>query len=108
MKTLLANGLSTFSIKNNPFLAMVLVFYLIIPPDCRILYNWAFDNFILAVKPFAEALQGFETCILVNNNLRGKLFLLSELPTRFDERFKVTSVLFFNRKFNWLSCELDV
>ena len=28
-----------------------------------------FDNFILADEPLAKALQSFENCVLVNNNL---------------------------------------
>ena len=33
-----------------------------------------------------------ETFVLVNNNLCGKLVLLLELPIKFDEKFKFTSV----------------
>ena len=43
------------------------------PPDYIILANWIFEIFILVVKPFVEALRIFETCVLVNNNLCGKL-----------------------------------
>ena len=43
------------------------------PPDCTILDTCAFENFILADKPFAKALRIFETCVLPNNNLREKL-----------------------------------
>ena len=42
-------------------------------PDFIILDNWVFENFILADEPFAKALQIFETCVSVNNNLCGKL-----------------------------------
>ena len=66
-----------------------------------------FGNFILADKPFANALQSFETCVLINNNLRGKFFSSSESPTKFDEILKVTLVPFFIPNFNLLSCELD-
>ena len=44
------------------------------PPDCPILWNWTFDNFILPDGPFAKALQTLETCVLINNNLCQKLF----------------------------------
>ena len=55
----------------------------------------------------AKALRISETCVLVNNNLCGKLVSSLELPIKFDERFKVTSVPFFNADFNLLNCELD-
>ena len=80
IKTLLANGLSTFPIKGNPVFSngpKILPRY---PHDCPILRNWVFDNFILAEELFAKALRSFETCVLVNNNLRGKLFLSLEPP----------------------------
>ena len=65
------------------------------PLDCPILCNWVFDNFILAEEPFAKALRSFETCVLVNNNLRRKLFSSLESQTTFDESFRITPVPFF-------------
>ena len=65
-----------------------------------------FDNFILAEELFPKALRSFETFILVNNNLRAKLFASLESPSSFEEIFKVTSVLFFIPDFILLSCEL--
>ena len=59
-----------------------------------------FDNSILAEELFTKALQTFETCVLVNNNLCGKLFSSLESPTTFDGIFKVTLVLFFIPDFN--------
>ena len=56
---------------------------------------------------FAKALLRFETCVLVNNNLWGKLFSSLESPTTFDEIFKVTSVPSFVPDLNLLSCEVD-
>ena len=41
------------------------------------------------------------------SNLLGKLVLSFESPTKFDEKFKVTSVPFFIPAFNLLSCELE-
>ena len=41
---------------------------------CPILCNSFFYNFILAEKLFAKALQSFETEVLLNNSLCGKLF----------------------------------
>ena len=89
-----------------------------IPPDSIILDNWVFDNFVLANEAFAKALRGFETYVLVNNNLYGlfsllellvllELFSLLESPTAFNERFKVTSVPFFTWDFNLLNYEFD-
>ena len=73
----------------------------ITPPNCIILDNWVFQNFILANEPFAKALRLLGTCVLVNNNLCEKLV------TIFDERFKFPWVPFFIPDFNLLSCELD-
>ena len=56
---------------------------------------------------FAKALLRFKTCVLVNNNLWGKLFSSLESPTTFDEIFKVTSVPSFVPDLNLLSCEVD-
>ena len=53
----------------------------------RIMCNWVFHNLILAKELFAKAFWSFETCVLVNNNLCGKLFSSLESPTTFDERF---------------------
>ena len=54
-------------------------------PDCTILCNWVFDDFILAEELFAKALWILKTCVLVNNKLCGKLFLSLKSPTTFDE-----------------------
>ena len=62
---------------------------------------------ILVDDSFAKALRSLEICVLVNHSLCGKLFSSLESPTAFDERFKVTSVLFFILDFNLLSCELE-
>ena len=48
IKTLLANGFTTFFIKDNPVLSNGLKSLPENPPDCPNLYNWVFDNFILA------------------------------------------------------------
>ena len=37
------------------------------PPDC-ILYNWVFENSILADEQFVKALQIFESCVWVYEN----------------------------------------
>ena len=76
------------------------------PPDCPILCNWVFDNFILIDKLFTKALWSLKTCVLVNNNSYGKLLSSLESPATFDEIFKVTSIPFFIPDFDLLSCEL--
>ena len=50
IKTLLGNGLSTFPIKDNPVLSDGPKRLPENPPDCSVLCNWVFDNFILADK----------------------------------------------------------
>ena len=62
---------------------------------------------MLVVELFAKAFWRFETCVSVNNNLRGKLVLSLEPPVTFDESFKVTWVPFFIPYFSLLRCELD-
>ena len=104
IKTLLANSLSTFPTKGNPVFSNDPKSLPKNPSDCPILCNRVFDNFILADKPFSKVLRSFETCVLVNNNnnLCGKFSSL-ELPIKFHERFKVTSVPFFIEDFKLLS-----
>ena len=91
----LANDLNKYPIKGSTAFSNGPKSLLRNPPDCPILCNWVFDNFILAEVLFVKALQSFETCVLVNNNLCRKLFSSLESPTTFDESFKVTSVPFF-------------
>ena len=50
---LLANGLSEFPIKGNPVFNNGSISLPKNPPDCSVLSNWVFDNFILADEPFA-------------------------------------------------------
>ena len=76
-------------------------------PNCTVLDNWIFSNFILADGSFAKALHMFETCVSVNNNLCGKQVSSLECPIKFDERIKATSVPFFLADFNLLSYEWD-
>ena len=66
------------------------------PPNCTNLDNWVFENFILVDKSVAKTLRIFKTCVLVNNNLWGKLVSSLELPIKFDGRFKTTSVPIFS------------
>ena len=87
--------LDTFSIKGNPVFSNGLKGLTNYPPDCPILFNWVFNNFILAEEFFAKALRSLDTCVLANNNLSGKLFWSLESPIILDESWKVTSVSFF-------------
>ena len=73
IKSLLANGLITFFTNGNPVFSNGPSNLLRNPPDCIILDNWVFDNLISADELFAKDLWRFETCLLVNNNLWGKL-----------------------------------
>ena len=54
-----------------------------------------------------HCLRIFETCVLVNNHLCGKLASSLEFPIKFEERFKATLVPFFIEDFSLFSCELD-
>ena len=67
IKTLSANGLNTFRIKDNPVFHNVPKSLPKNPPDFHILCNWDFDNFVLADQSFAKALRSFKTCVLVNS-----------------------------------------
>ena len=59
IKTLLANCLSTFLIKDK-FLIMVLKVYL---KNCTFLFNWSFDIFILVDELVAKVLQNIESYV---------------------------------------------
>ena len=74
IKTLLANVLNTFFIKSNPIFINGPKILPQNPSDCPILCNLVFHIFILADELFAKALRSLRTCVLVNNNLSGKLF----------------------------------
>ena len=60
IKTLLANGLSTFFLKGNPVFSIGPNILPINLPDGLILCNWVFDNFILTEELFAKALQSLK------------------------------------------------
>ena len=92
IQTLLGNSLSSFFIKGKPIFSNGLGSLPKNPPDY---ISWW------------TICKSFQACVLVNNNLCGKLFWSLELPITFDERFKATSVPFLIFDFDWLSCELD-
>ena len=97
------NRFSTFFIKGKPVFSNGPM----CPPknlaDFPILCNWVFDNFTLADKPFAKTLQSLKTCVLLYNNLSGKLVSWLGSPTTFDESFKVILLLYSITHFNLLS-----
>ena len=95
IKMLLANGLNTFPIKGNQIFGNGPKSLPKNSPVWSILCYWIFDNFILAEELFPKAWWGFETCVLVNNNLCGKFFSSLESPTTFSKNFKSISVPFF-------------
>ena len=61
MKTLLAYDLSTFPIKGIPIFSNGPKTLPKNSPDCPILCNWVFDNFMLAEELFAKASPNPET-----------------------------------------------
>ena len=107
LKQFLAIGLSTCFVKDNPVFGSGPKSLLKYPLNCLILCNRVFDNFILAEKIFANGLKSFESCVLVNNYLCGKLFLSLESAIAFDESFRVTPKPLFVPDFNFVSSELD-
>ena len=74
-RTLLASGLIAFPIKGKPVFVKCQRSLPQNPTNCTILGNQVFENFILADEPFAKPLRIFETCVLVNKTLCGKLVL---------------------------------
>ena len=107
LKRLLGNSLITFFINGNSVFNNGPRSLARNPPDCTILDNWVFDSLILAVEFFAKALRRIAACLLVNNNLCGKLVSSSKLPIIFDDSLKITFVLFLIVDLNLLQCEID-
>ena len=104
IKTLLANSFNKFF---NPFFSDGLKSLPKNPPDCPILRNWVFDDFILAEELFVKAFRNLKTFVLVNNNLCRKFSSSLESPTISDETFKITSIPFFIPDSNLLIFKLD-
>ena len=92
IKTLLANGLITFFVKDNPVFSNGLRSLPRNSPDCIILDKWVFHSLIPVDELFAKALRRFATCLLGNNNSCGKLVLSSELIMTFDENLEISYV----------------
>ena len=105
IKTLLANSWITFFISGNPVYSNGSSNLPRNPPAFIILDNWVFDNLISVDDFLAKVLQRFTTCLLVDNNLWGKLISLS--PIIFDDNLKTIPVSSFIPDFDLLSCESD-
>ena len=69
IKTPLANSYQVIVIKGNQVFSNGPKRLPKSPPDCPILCNCAFHNLILGEELFEQAIQSFQTCVLVNNNL---------------------------------------
>ena len=76
IKALLVKSLIAFYINGNPVFSYWPRSLTRNLPDSAVLDSWVFDSLILAVKLFTKGLRIFETCILVNNDLCGKLVSL--------------------------------
>ena len=76
------------------------------PPDWTILDNWVFDKLISVDDLLAKALRRFLTCLLIDNNLSGKL--VSSSRAKFNDNLETTPVSSFIADFNLLSCEFDI
>ena len=71
--TLLADGFITLFINGNPVFNNGPSNLPRNPTNCTIFDNWVFENLISTDELLANALRIFKTCLLVNNNLCGKL-----------------------------------
>ena len=95
IETLLASGLNTYFVKGKQVFSNSPKSLPKNSSGYPILYNWVFDNFILAEEPFAKVLQSFRTCILLNSSLCGKLVSWLESPTTVDISY--SSTIFYCR-----------
>ena len=102
----MASGLNIFFIKGKAVFSNAPKILLKNLPDCTILCNWVFNNFVLAEELFAKVLQSLENCALVNNNLCEKLFSPLESLPAFDEILQNYFGTIFIPDFNLLSCKL--
>ena len=84
IKTLYANGSSTFFVKGNPGFGYGPKSLPRYPPDSTILDSWAFDNFTLANELFMKAFRSFKPFLSVSNNLCGKSASSLESPIIFN------------------------
>ena len=92
IEALLANGVITLFIKGNPVFSNEPRSLPTNTPDCIILDNGVFNNLISVNDFFGNSIRRFSTCLLVNDNLWGKL--ISPLQTIFDDNRETNPVLF--------------
>ena len=72
------------------------------------LCNWVFDHFFTLVdEPFEKALRSYKICVIVSNNLCGKLFSSLVSPATSNESFKVTLVPFFIPELNIIKLQMS-
>ena len=118
VKALLTIGVSTFPTKGEPLFGngsrsmpknfsqfsyfIFILFYFII-----LFYIRNSDNVTLFDELFIKTLRILKACVLVNNNLCGKVVSSTELLIAFNESFKNSSGQFFITACNFLSCELE-
>ena len=95
---LFANGLIAFYISGNPVFSNRPRSLPRNPSNSIILDIWVFNNLISVDDLLAKPLRRFETCLLVNNSLWGKL--VSSSLIKFDNNLKTTSVSFFYWEFD--------
>ena len=73
IKALLANSLSTFSIKDKPVFTIDSKSLPKNPHNFNILDSSVFKKSMSTTDPFAKFSRIFKTCVLMNNNSFGKL-----------------------------------
>ena len=73
IKALLANSLSTFSIKDKPVFTIDSKSLPKNPHNFNILDSSVFKKSMSTTDPFVKFSQIFKTCVLMNNNSFGKL-----------------------------------
>ena len=84
-KTLLANGLSSCPNKCYPVFSNGPKSLPNNRPDCPILCNSVFHNFLLADELFSKALRSLESCVFCSNSLCRKLLWWLESPRTFHK-----------------------
>ena len=100
-KMVLANGFSTFFIKDKKVFSNCSWSHSRYPANCTIFDSSVLDNFVLADYLFEKSLRSLKFCPSVNNKLCGKLVASWKSPV--TSYFSTT----FMPDFNLLDYELD-
>ena len=66
------------------------------------------NQFLIMGQKIYQEIRRFATCLLVNNDLCGKLVSSSELSIIFDDNLKTYFSFIFNADFSLLSCEFCI